>query len=117
MTNAANCTNTFSATLPVGALGGRSITATATDTNNNTSEFSACLAATGTTATPTLAIVSAGVTQTQVSWTPNPPGWILQETWVLSPSNWTNSASGTANPVTVPATNAARFYRLFEPSA
>lgn len=115
MTNAPNRTNVFSATLPVGALGGKAITATDTDTNNNTSEFSACLTATGTTTPPVLTIVPAGTQQVQISWTPNPPGWILQETWSLVPTNWTNAPSGTLNPVTVPATPPTRFYRLFRP--
>lgn len=115
LTNSANCTNTFSAPLSVGALGGKSITATATDTNNNTSEFSACLTVTGTTAVPTLVIVRAGAAQVQVLWTPDPPGWILQETWSLAPSNWTNSLSGSTNPIVVPATGPPKFYRLFKP--
>jgi hypothetical protein len=40
---------------------------------------------------------------------------VLQETWSLSPSNWTNSLSGATNPVVVPTLNAATFYRLNKP--
>ena len=64
---------------------------------------------------PTLTIVPFGPGQARISWTPNTPGFVLQETWVLSPANWTNSPSGAANPVTVPTSNPRRFYRLNKP--
>ena len=64
---------------------------------------------------PALKIVPAGPGQATISWTPNTPGYILQETWVLSPSNWTNSISGSANPIVVPALVPTKFYRLFKP--
>ena len=64
---------------------------------------------------PMLTIVPAGPGQATISWSPNPPGYILQETWALSPANWTNSVSGSANPIVVPATLPAKFYRLFKP--
>jgi hypothetical protein len=64
---------------------------------------------------PTLTIISAGPGQATISWTPNTPGYILQETWVLSPANWTNAVSGVTNPIVVPATVPTKFYRLFKP--
>lgn len=64
---------------------------------------------------PTLSIAPATPGNATISWSPNTPGYILQQTAVLSPSNWTNSPSGSLNPVTVSATNAANFYRLFKP--
>jgi hypothetical protein len=64
---------------------------------------------------PRLTIVPAAPGQGTISWTPNAPGVVLQETWSLSPANWTNSPSGSANPVTVPALPPARFYRLSKP--
>jgi hypothetical protein len=64
---------------------------------------------------PTLTIVPAAPGQATISWTPNTPGFVLQETWVLSPANWTNSPSGATNPITVPATLPTKFYRLFKP--
>lgn len=64
---------------------------------------------------PLLTIVAAGSGQAQVSWSPQTPGYVLQETWSLAPANWTNSISGATNPVVVPAVNPARFYRLFKP--
>jgi hypothetical protein len=67
------------------------------------------------TGAPTLAIARAGPGQAAISWTPNTPGFVLQETLSLSPINWINSASGGTNPVLVPATLPTRFYRLFKP--
>lgn len=64
---------------------------------------------------PLLTIVGSGSGQAQISWTPPTPGYVLQETWSLAPANWTNSISGATNPVVVPATSPARFYRLFKP--
>ncbi len=67
------------------------------------------------TGAPTLTIVPATPGNATISWTPNTPGFVLQETWVLSPANWTNSVSGTTNPIVVPATVPTKFYRLFKP--
>ena len=64
---------------------------------------------------PTLKIVSAGPGQASISWTPNTAGYVLQETWVLAPANWTNSVSGATNPIVVPAVLPTKFYRLFKP--
>jgi hypothetical protein len=64
---------------------------------------------------PTLMIVRAAPGQATVSWTPNTPGFVLQETWVLTPANWTNSPSGATNPIVVPAILPTKFYRLFKP--
>ena len=46
---------------------------------------------------------------------PTTPGFVLQSTDGLAPTNWVNAPSGTSNPATVPATLPARFYRLFKP--
>src|SRR5262249_4566734 len=64
---------------------------------------------------PTLTIAAAGPGQAMISWSPNTPGFVLQQTALLSPANWTNSPSGATNPVTVPATLPSRFYRLSKP--
>ena len=64
---------------------------------------------------PLLRITPAGSGQAQISWEPNTPGFMLQETLSLSPTNWVNSVSGTNNPTVVSATNAAMFYRLNKP--
>jgi hypothetical protein len=67
------------------------------------------------TGAPLLTIAPVAPGQATISWTPNTPGYALQETWVLSPANWTNSLSGATNPITVPATLPTKFYRLFKP--
>jgi len=64
---------------------------------------------------PTLTIVPTGPSQAQISWTPNNTNYVLQETLTLSPANWTNSPSGSTNPIVVPATLPTKFYRLFRP--
>ena len=64
---------------------------------------------------PTLTIAPAAPGQATISWTPNTPGFVLQETLSLSPTNWVNSASGATNPITVPATLPTKFYRLLNP--
>lgn len=64
---------------------------------------------------PVLTIAPGVAAQATISWTPNTPGFVLQESASLSPASWTNSPSGASNPVTVPATLPATFYRLFKP--
>jgi hypothetical protein len=64
---------------------------------------------------PTLTIVPAAAGQATLSWTPDTPGFVMQETTSLSTTNWTNSASGTNNPVTVTVPGNTKFYRLFKP--
>ena len=61
---------------------------------------------------PMLTIVPAAPGLATVSWTPNTPGFVLQQAASLSPAVWTNSPSGATNPVTVPANLPARYYRL-----
>ena len=64
---------------------------------------------------PTLTIVPTLPGNATISWTPNTPGFVLQETLNLSPTNWVNSASGATNPIVVPAILPTKFYRLFRP--
>jgi hypothetical protein len=68
-----------------------------------------------TTGAPTLTIVPTAPGQATISWSPNTPGFVLQETVSLSPPNWVNAPSGATNPITVPATLPKKFYRLFKP--
>ena len=64
---------------------------------------------------PLLQAAPAGPGLVSISWTPNTPGFVLQESLSLSSVNWTNSPSGSTNPITVPATLPLNFYRLFKP--
>jgi hypothetical protein len=64
---------------------------------------------------PTLSIVPGGLGQARVTWTPDVPGWVLQETPSLAPAAWGNSPSGSTNPALVPAGPPMKFYRLFKP--
>ena len=61
---------------------------------------------------PSLTIMAAARGYATISWTPNSTGYVLQETWNLSPANWTNSLSGVTNPVTVPISAGAKYFRL-----
>ena len=61
---------------------------------------------------PLLSIVPVGAGQARISWTPNTSGFVLQETTNLSTGPWVNSASGSSNPVIVPATLPIKSYRL-----
>ena len=65
---------------------------------------------------PTLSITPTSPGVATVSWTPaTGTNWVLQETLSLSAPSWTNSPSGTNNPVVVPAMLPTKFYRLFKP--
>lgn len=63
-------------------------------------------------AAPTLTIVRTPPGQATISWTPPTPGFVLQERTNLVSGNWSNSPSGSTNPITVPATLPKKFYRL-----
>jgi len=61
---------------------------------------------------PTLYITNGAPGVATIWWTPPTLGFTLQSTDSLSPTNWSNAASGTNNPATVPTTLPERFYRL-----
>lgn len=61
---------------------------------------------------PTLRLTTESPGQVTISWSPGEIGFALQETAALTPAQWTNSPSGTNNPVTLPAASPLRFYRL-----
>jgi hypothetical protein len=50
-----------------------------------------------------------------LSWYPLTWGWHLQESPDLTPDSWSDSPIGEVNPATIPSTNTAKFYRLFNP--
>jgi len=67
------------------------------------------------TGAPTLTIVPTTPGNASISWTPATPGFVLQETWPLTPAIWTNSLTGATNPAVVPASAPKKFYRLSSP--
>lgn len=93
------------------------ITATATDLFGNTSEFSQCVGATVAPGEvgPYLSIILLSDNQTSITWTPDDPGWTLQEKALLTTPDWTDAASGSTNPVVIPTSLPTTFYRLFKP--
>jgi hypothetical protein len=64
---------------------------------------------------PRLSIVPASSGNATISWAPATPGYVLQENLNLATTNWINSPSGATNPIAVPVTLPAKFYRLFKP--
>jgi hypothetical protein len=56
--------------------------------------------------------ISLSGTDVIISWTPSTPGFFLQESPTISPTAWSNSASGATNPASAPASGSSRFYRL-----
>lgn len=63
---------------------------------------------------PRLHIVPAGPGQATISWEPDSPKWVLQESLSLSTTNWVDSPSGSTNPIVVPAALPTTFYRLYK---
>jgi hypothetical protein len=62
---------------------------------------------------PVLSIAPAAPGFVSVSWTPtNSYGFTLQFAPSIAPVNWLNAPTGPANPVLIPTTSTAQFYRL-----
>jgi len=56
--------------------------------------------------------IERSVGQVTVSWTPNTPGFYLQESSTIGPPSWSNSASGSSNPAVLPSAGPSRFFQL-----
>jgi hypothetical protein len=118
VTVGAMCSANFSTYLPVAVPPGWVVTATATDTNHNTSEFSAWVTVTS---VPALQAAPAGPGLLSLSWTNNGATFVLQQTESLTPpilwSTVTNPTvlSGAFWVASPGATNGSVFYRLVAP--
>lgn len=110
-----NCNAGFVATLPSQVPSGYVITATATDSANNTSEFSACVPVTS---VPGLTVSLVSNHQVALSWTNTATGFVLKETSTLSPPvKWTTVTNSPVLSngqfvVTLSAVVGSRFYLL-----
>lgn len=126
ITLGATCSNNFTVTLPVAVPAEfTQITATATDPQNNTSEFSACA--------PIIRVPAPAVGLVAGAQPQGPPRSFLTWTWAqglvpltlwethsIAPPNWTPVPGGILQTnagwyYSVPATNAGHFYKLSLP--
>jgi hypothetical protein len=106
-----NCDTAFKVTFPnVGEY--TYFSATATDPNGNTSEFSPCP-----TASPTLTIQRVPPNAVRLLWPTNPSGFNLEFNTELNGANWQSASPapvvvGTNNVVTNATTSPQQFYRI-----
>ncbi|PWU09031.1 MAG: hypothetical protein C5B50_28185 [Verrucomicrobia bacterium] len=118
VTTAGNCNASFAAVLPVSVPAGYSIAATATDPNNNTSEFSYCVSGAAVTPVPLVLISYPTNHQFTLSWTNTGVTFALEKTGSLMPPvHWssmtsTQMLSGGKYFVTLPSPTTNVFYRL-----
>ena len=114
---ASACSSNFTVVLPVSVPAGWVVTSTATDTNNNTSEFSAW------TNVVIIPQVQAGAVNQanhlfSLSWTNNGGNYVLQQSFSLAPpQQWTTVTNQPSLingffVLTLSATNANTFYRV-----
>jgi hypothetical protein len=82
VTTSSNCSTNFVATFQDSVPVGWAMTATATDSANNTSEFSACISVSP---VPALTVSPATNQQISVAWTNTTAGFVLKQTSSLSP--------------------------------
>ncbi len=118
LTLGATCTANFTVYLPVAVPPGWVVTATATDSSNNTSEFSAWVPVF---TVPQVQIALGSHGQTSLSWTNNGGTFALQQTFCLTPPITWSTVTNLPVPVNnllivIPGlTNRSVFYRLMAP--
>ncbi len=122
ITTDANGDASFNVTFPTSVATGQFITATATDADNNTSQFSQCAHVMARAPFPTLVVARPAAGDSLIlSWPSSSPGFILETTDSLSPPTaWLKatdvpSVSGDQNSVTIKTSSHSRFYRLRKP--
>ena len=110
-----DCSASFVAALPGSVSAGCVITATATDSANNTSEFSAFIPVA---LSPALTVSPAPNQRVALTWPNNPTGFVLKQTGSLSPPIQWTTVTNTPVPangqlaVTLPTDAGSRFYTL-----
>ena len=108
-----DCSASFVAALPGSVPVGYVIGATATDSANNTSEFSACIPVAP---SPALTVSPAPDQQVALAWTNTPTGFVLKQTSSLSPPIQWTTVTNTPVPangqlaVTLSSDAGSRFY-------
>jgi hypothetical protein len=63
---------------------------------------------------PSVTLAPATTGHAVLSWSPATAGFVLQENFDLSTTNWVNSPSGATNPVSVSTLGPGKFYRVFK---
>jgi len=115
VTTGNNCLASFVAAFPNYLPVGYTVTATATDSANNTSEFSACVTVGP---VPALTVSPAADQRAAIAWTNTAAGFVLKETTSLSPViQWTTVTNvpviiNGQFVVTVSTTTGDRYFRL-----
>jgi hypothetical protein len=99
---AANCNATINVSLPVNVQAGHVITATATDPNNNTSEFSACRVVQGATPTPTATVTATPTATATATHTPTATPTATQTPTATPTATNTPTVTPTATVTTTP---------------
>lgn len=63
---------------------------------------------------PVLVITPASPGFVTISWTPSQSGFVLQEAAALTGADWITSPTASTNPIVIPASFPAKYYRLSE---
>ena len=66
-------------------------------------------------ATPKITITPNGDGQSTISWEPETPGWVLEESTSLEEDDWEDTPGGSSSPVVVPSNQSRKFYRMHQP--
>ncbi|MBI4660705.1 MAG: hypothetical protein HY735_17855 [Verrucomicrobia bacterium] len=122
VTTDANGDASFNVTFPMNVAPGQFITATATDAEGNTSQFSQCVSVMSSAPWPKLVVTRPAAGDSMIlSWPTSLQGFILETTDNLSPAAiWLKvgdapSVAGDRNSVTIEVSNRSSFFRLRRP--
>lgn len=64
---------------------------------------------------PTLQLQQTGFSELTLSWYPDTPGFLLQQSLTLTPDSWTTLPSTPGNPAILPMSGDHLFFRLIKP--